>query len=87
VSARVLRVHLGDGRVLTEPLTSTARANGLRNLTEARALVEEWVHRGDLERRPDGGYDVKRHRPRPDRERVAQMRARAFVTDPAEPAQ
>lgn len=76
MSARLLRLHFPDGRVIVEPLTRTARANGLAGVDEARQLLAEWEHAGDVIRRPDGGYDVKRNRPRPDTQRIAEARRR-----------
>lgn len=76
MAARMLRLHFPDGRVVVEPLLRTARANGLAGPAEALALVAEWEQRGDVIRRPDGGLTVKRERPRPDVERIAQARKR-----------
>lgn len=76
MSATKLRLHFPDGRVVVEPLTRTARANGLATVDEARQLVAEWERAGDVRRRPDGGLDVKRTRPRPDVQRIAEARRR-----------
>lgn len=58
-----LRLHYPDGHVVVEPLARTARENGT-DVAGVRALVKKWVAAGDLVERRDGGYDVKRHRPR-----------------------
>lgn len=76
MSARTVRLHFPDGKVVVEPLHRLARGNGLTGVEEARRLVAEWVHAGDIAFRPDGGFDVKRRRPRPDVQRVAELRRR-----------
>lgn len=58
------RLHFPDGRVVVEALTVTAAANGLAGVRAAREWIEALVDVGDLERRPDGGYDVRRRRQR-----------------------
>jgi hypothetical protein len=63
MAAKKLRLHYPDGRIIVEPLTRTARENGT-NLAGARALLDQWVSDGDLVRRPDGGFDVRRFKPR-----------------------
>jgi hypothetical protein len=63
-AVRKIRLHHKDGRVITEPLTRFANANGLRSIGEAKALIAEWVRDGSLCERKDGGYDVIRFHPR-----------------------
>lgn len=62
-AVRKLRLHYGDGRVVVEPLTRTARENNT-TAAGAKSLIAGWVKAGDLKPRPDGGYDVVRYRPR-----------------------
>lgn len=75
MTAKALRLHFPDGKVVVEPLTRTALANGLSGADEARKLVAAWEERGFIVRRSDGGYDVKHRRPRPDVATVRAMRA------------
>lgn len=58
-----VRLHLKDGRVVTESLARFATANGL-TVAGARELLGKWLRDGDIRERPDGGYDVIRFRPR-----------------------
>ncbi len=80
--ARMLRLHLPDGRVVVEPLTRTARANGLTGVNETLVLIATWVRRGYLRAREDGGYDVKMVRPRPDTATVKFMRFADSIKEP-----
>lgn len=73
----MLRLHMPDGKVVVEPLLRTAKANGLAGADDARQLVLVWEERGYIKRRPDGGYDVRTMRPRPDVQTVRAMRAAA----------
>lgn len=58
-----VRLHYKDGRVVTEPLSRMATANGT-TIAGARELLAQWLRDGDLRERPDGGFDVIRFRPR-----------------------
>lgn len=79
MSARNLRLHFTDGRVVVEPLTRTARANELAGVDEARQLIAAWLERGYLRLRRDGGYDVLKARPRPDAATIRAMRSAAAL--------
>ena len=73
MAARMLRLHMPDGKVDVEPLLRTARGNGLTGVAAALRLVAEWEKRGYIVRRTDGGYTVLKVRPRPDTATVRSM--------------
>lgn len=64
-----VRLHIPGGRgqqpsVRTEPFGRFCAANGCKTRQEGAALLDEWIRKGIVARRADGGYDVLRFEPR-----------------------
>lgn len=68
-----VRLHYESGKVITESLVTMARENGV-SVGDARRMIELWAAWGDLEHRPDGGYNVVRRRGRKDPQTLAALK-------------
>lgn len=77
MAARTVRFHHKDGKQHTEPMATFAKANGT-DMRGARRILELWQEKGWIERRKDGGFDVKNRRPRKDKWTMDKLREEGY---------